>query len=133
MEVTLTFSNCTNVEFVVRNGNKEYDISSDSDIKNVLITGCDVGDIITLQHNGAELINLEDIYINYISFKNLLVEDSEFWKVIDGLGQSVGDFAVSIGNPDECILKIPDQLYERYLNKLSNAYNVYHTMLRPFD
>tara|TARA_R110000822_G_scaffold272503_2_gene395043 strand:- start:58 stop:459 length:402 start_codon:yes stop_codon:yes gene_type:complete len=133
MIVTLTFSNCIDVEFFVTNGDKEYDISSDSAIKNVKIPDCNFEDIIALRHNSAELINLEDIHINYISFKNLIVDDPEFWKVVDNTDQLVGDRIVTIGSPDKCILKIPDQLYERYLNKLSNAYNLYNYMIRPFD
>ena len=133
MLVTLTFSNCINVEFSITNGGKTFTILSDSDVKHIKILDCNADDTFVMRHNSVDLINLEDIRINYISFKNLIVNNSEFWKVVDSSDQLIGDHVVTIGSPDKCILKIPDQLYERYLDKLSDSCNTYHIMMRPFD
>ena len=135
MDVSFTFSNCNNVKFFFTHNNIENIIVAESDFYTFTISNCDSGDLIKIRHTSAEFVNLEDIRINFISFKNLIIKDSNYWQVVDEFDQKIGEQIITIGSPDTCKLILPEDLYKKYIDALEKSANTYRYLsnFKTFD
>lgn len=142
MEFTFTFSNCVGVTFSLKHNQDltqatvEYTIVSESDSCTIKIPNLETSDTIILKRNGSSLVNLENIHINYLSFKDIIIKDSEFWQVMDYTGNQIGEQVITIGPQDTCKLTVPKSMYARYVDRIvlnASDRHQYLSNIRPFD
>tara|TARA_R110000822_G_scaffold307425_1_gene434485 strand:+ start:2483 stop:2911 length:429 start_codon:yes stop_codon:yes gene_type:complete len=142
VDFIFTFSNCVGVTFSLKHNQHltqttvEYTTVSDSDICTIKVSDLDTDDVIILNHSGPSIVNLENIHINYIGFKDVFVKDPTVWQVLDDDGNQIGEQVISIGSPDTCELTVPASMYTRYIDglvlKASSGYQ-YLSNFQPFD
>ena len=135
MDVSITFSNCNNIDFFFTHNNIENIIVAESDFYTFTIQKCNIGDLIKIRHTSSKFVNLEDIHINFISFKNVIINDSNCWQVVNEFDQKIGDQIITIGSPDTCKLILPEDLYKKYIDTLEKSANTYQYLfnLKTFD
>ena len=135
MDVSITFSNCNNIDFFFTHNNIENIIVAESDFYTFTIQKCNIGDLIKIRHTSSKFVNLEDIHINFISFKNVIIKDSNCWQVVDEFDQKIGEQIITIGSPDTCKLILPEDLYRKYIDNLEKSANThrYLSNFKTFD
>lgn len=135
MDVSITFSNCNNIDFFFTHNNIENNIVAKSDFHTLTIPNCNIGDLIKIRHTSSKFVNLEDIHINFMSFKNVIIKDSNYWQVVNEFDQKIGEQIITIGSPDTCKLILPEDLYRKYIDDLEKSANTYQYLfnLKTFD